>query len=73
MYRFLWGSTGRSSLGEVGKDFTKEMTHELSLRDIRENEENIPDWRAYEIIHKRRSMTPQEDVWLVIGWMEEGD
>lgn len=43
MYRFLWGSTGRSSLGEVGKDFTKEMTHELSLRDIRENEENIPD------------------------------
>lgn len=45
------GSAGESSPGEVRKDFSEEVTHELSLTDIRENEENIPDRRAYENKH----------------------
>lgn len=50
-FRSLLGSAGESSPGEVRKDFSEEVTHELSLTDIRENEENIPDRRAYENKH----------------------
>lgn len=42
-FRSLLGSAGGSSPGKVRKNFTEEVTHELSLTDIRKNEENIPD------------------------------
>lgn len=43
MCKSFQGSAGGSSPGEVRKDFTKEVSHELNLRIIRENEENITD------------------------------
>lgn len=36
-------SAGGGSPEEVREDITEEVTHELSLTNIRENEENIPD------------------------------
>lgn len=41
--RSVMGSAGGGIPREVKKDCIEEVTHELSLTDVRDNEENIPD------------------------------